>query len=29
MITHIAAFYWLLRPQPKAVPAFAGHVAAA
>jgi nicotinamide riboside transporter PnuC len=24
MITHIVAFYWLLRPQPKAVRAFAG-----
>ena len=28
MITHVAAFYLLLRPQPKAVRAFAGHAAA-
>jgi hypothetical protein len=24
MITHIAAFYWLMRPQPKAAPTLAG-----
>jgi len=24
MITHIAAFYWLMRPQPKAAPALTG-----
>jgi hypothetical protein len=29
MITHIAAFYLLLRPQPKAVRAFTGDGAAA
>ncbi|HTC56583.1 MAG TPA: hypothetical protein VK706_09250 [Candidatus Sulfotelmatobacter sp.] len=29
MITHVAAFYLLLRPQPKAVRAFAGDAAAA
>ena len=28
MITHVVAFYLLLRPQPKAVRAFAGHAAA-
>ena len=28
MITHVVAFYWLLRPQPKAVRAFAGDAAA-
>lgn len=28
MITHIVAFYLLLRPQPKAVRAFAGHAVA-
>jgi hypothetical protein len=28
MITHVAAFYLLLRRQPKAVRAFAGDVAA-
>jgi hypothetical protein len=28
MITHIAAFYLLLRPQPKAVRTFAGEAAA-
>ena len=28
MITHVAAFYLLLRPEPKAVRAFAGDVAA-
>ena len=28
MITHVAAFYLLLRPQPKAVRAFAGDLAA-
>jgi hypothetical protein len=28
MITHVAAFYLLLRPQPKAVPALAGDAAA-
>jgi len=27
MITHVVAFYWLLRPQPKAVRAFAGDAA--
>jgi hypothetical protein len=27
MITHVVAFYLLLRPQPKAVRAFAGHAA--
>ncbi len=25
MITHILAFYWLLRPQPKTVPVLIGH----
>jgi hypothetical protein len=25
MITHILAFYWLLRPQPKAAPVLIGH----
>ena len=28
MITHVVAFYWLLRPQPKAVRALAGDAAA-
>jgi len=28
MITHVVAFYLLLRPQPKAVRAFAGHAEA-
>jgi len=28
MITHVVALYWLLRPQPKAVRAFAGDVVA-
>jgi hypothetical protein len=28
MITHVVAFYLLLRPQPRAVRAFAGHAAA-
>jgi hypothetical protein len=28
MITHVAAFYLLLRPQPKTVRAFAGDAAA-
>ena len=28
MITHVVAFYWLLRPQPKAVRAFAGDAVA-
>jgi hypothetical protein len=28
MITHIMAFYWLLRPQPKAVRALAADAAA-
>jgi len=28
MITHAVALYWLIRPQPKAVAAFAGHAAA-
>jgi hypothetical protein len=28
MITHVVAFYWLLRPQPRAVRAFAGNAAA-
>ena len=28
MITHVVAFYLLLRPQPKAVRAFAGDAAA-
>jgi len=28
MITHVVAFYWLLRPQPKVVRAFAGDAAA-
>jgi hypothetical protein len=28
MITHVVAFYWLLRPHSKAVPALAGHAAA-
>jgi hypothetical protein len=28
MITHVVAFYLLLRPQPKVVRAFAGHAAA-
>ena len=28
MITHVVAFYLLLRPQPKAVRAFVGHAAA-
>src|SRR6201982_450597 len=29
MITHVVAFYFLLRPQPKAIRAFAGDAAAA
>jgi hypothetical protein len=28
MITHVVAFYWLLRPQPRVVRAFAGDAAA-
>jgi hypothetical protein len=28
MITHVMAFYLLLRPQPKVVPALAGDAAA-
>jgi hypothetical protein len=28
MITHVIAFYLLLRPQPKVVPAFGGDAAA-
>jgi len=28
MITHVVAFYLLLRPQPKAVRGLAGHAAA-
>ena len=28
MITHVVAFYWLLRPQPKAVRVFAGDAVA-
>jgi len=29
MITHVTAFYWLLRPQPKVAPVFASDAAAA